>query len=343
MTSHNATNGTRPKLSTVLANTVATVATLSSYLAMVNFARDVLEMSAFLAYTTAGVFELMLFTVAIFARERAKDGKPYGAFMILTVVFATIAGGFAGWEELHAGHPLAAAAFRLFVAWSAAAAWHFDFLGLKELSTGISWRASRINRRMQAVQEATEALFRARDIGKRRAILRHERAYIRAVSRARHLVTPDEMRALTEAQQDSADALVSHLAFTRSGHERINAAFEGRGVQMPRVERRATVRTVAPNAPTVAPVASVALPVNATEDAPSPSVAAASVDDRPTGPGTLCHGCGRQNRGGKTPRAKFCQEDEYGNKSAKCKQLYNDGKGYYPKPSTNPEPVAAFA
>lgn len=344
MTSNNATNGTRPKLSTVLANTVATVATLSSYLAMVAFARDVLDMSVFLAYTTAGVFEMMLFTVAILARERAQEGKPYGTFMLLTVLFATAAGAFAGWEEIYAGHPWQAAAFRLLVAWSAAAAWHFEFLGLKELSTGISWRAARINRRMQAVQEATEALFRARDIGKTNVIKKREKAYIRAVSRARHLVTPDEMRALTEAQQDSADALVSHLAFTRSGHERINAAFEGRGVQVPRVERRATLRTVTPNAPTVPTVAPAALPTNTTEneDAPEPPVTTTSAETsrttiaatvtRETGEGRLCDGCGKPLPASATARARYCVEyDENGRRSQRCKNLYNSGRGYRAK------------
>lgn len=356
MTSNNATNRTRPKLSTVLANTVATVATLSSYLAMVAFARDVLDMSVFLAYTTAGVFEMMLFTVAILARERAQAGKPYGTFMLLTVVFATAAGAFAGWEEIYAGHPWQAAAFRLLVAWSAAAAWHFEFLGLKELSTGISWRAARINRRMQAVQEATEALFRARDLGKTKTIKKRESAYIRAVSRARRMVTPDEMRALTEAQQDSADALVSHLAFTRSGHERINAAFEGRGVQVPRVERRATVRTVTPNAPTVptvAPVASVAVPTNATEteDAPEPAVTAASAETsrtsiaatvaRETGEGRLCYGCGKPLPASATARARYCVEyDENGRRSQRCKNLFNSGRGYRAKAGVS-EPAFA--
>lgn len=356
MTSNNATNRTRPKLSTVLANTVATVATLSSYLAMVAFARDVLDMSVFLAYTTAGVFEMMLFTVAILARERAQEGKPYGTFMLLTVLFATAAGAFAGWEEIYAGHPWQAAAFRLLVAWSAAAAWHFEFLGLKELSTGISWRAARINRRMQAVQEATEALFRARDIGKTNVIKKREKAYIRAVSRARHLVTPDEMRALTEAQQDSADALVSHLAFTRSGHERINAAFEGRGIQAPRVERRATVRTVATNAVTVAsvaPVASVASLTNETEneDAPAPAVTAARAETprtsvaatvaRDSGQGRLCYGCGKPLPASATARARYCIEyDESGRRSQRCKNLYNSGRGYRAKADVS-EPAFA--
>lgn len=350
MTSNNATQRNRPKLSSVLANTVATVATLSSYLAMVAFARDVLEMSAFLAYTTAGVFEMMLFTVAILARERAEAGKPYGTFMLLTVVFATAAGAFAGWEEIYAGHPWQAAAFRLLVAWSAAAAWHFEFLGLKELSTGISWRAARINRRMQTVQEATEALFRARDLGKTNVIKKREAAYIRAVSRARHLVTPDEMRALTEAQQDSADALVSHLTFTRSGHERINAAFEGRGVQVPRVERRATLRTVTPNAPTVP---TVALPAkeNGTEDAPAPAVAAANADTprtavaatvtREAGEGRLCDGCGKPLPASATARARYCVEyDENGRRLQRCKNLFNSGRGYRAKDGVS-EPAFA--
>lgn len=344
MTSNNGTQRNRPKLSTVLANSVATVATLSSYIAMVNFATHVLEMSPIYAYATAGVFEMMLFTVAILARERAKDGKPYGMFMILTIVFATAAGCFAGWEEIYVGHPWGAAVFRLMVAWSAAAAWHFEFLGLKELSTGISWRAARINRRMQAVQEATEALFRARDIGKTSVIKKREKAYIRAVSRARHLVTPDEMRALTEAQQDSADALVSHLAFTRSGHERINAAFEGRGVQVPRVERRATLRTVTPNAPTVPTVAPAALPTNTTEneDAPEPPVTTTSAETsrtsiaatvtRETGEGRLCDGCGKPLPASATARARYCVEyDENGRRSQRCKNLFNSGRGYRAK------------
>ncbi len=342
MTSTNTTNTTRPKLSTILANTVATVATLSSYLAMVNFALDVLEMNPFLAYTTAGVFELMLFTVAIFARERAKEDRPYGTFMLLTVAFATVAGGFAGWEELHAGHPPAAAAFRLFVAWSAAAAWHFDFLGLKQLSTGISWRQGRINRRMQHVQEATESLFRARDIGNPRSIARHQRAYIRAVSRARSMVTPEEMRALTEAQQDSADALVSHLAFTRSGHERINAAFEGRGVQASRIERRATTtRTVTANAATVAVPAPSNAPQEVTEPASSaetPSTTVAATVTRESGQSRLCDGCGKPLPASATARARYCIEyDEQGRRRQTCKNLYNSGRGYRPKPGVTRE------
>lgn len=354
MTSNNTTQRNRPKLSSVLANTVATVATLSSYIAMVNFATHVLEMNPIYAYATAGVFEMMLFTVAILARERAKDDKPYGMFMLLTVVFATAAGCFAGWEEIYVGHPWGAAVFRLMVAWSAAAAWHFEFLGLKELSTGISWRAARINRRMQKVQEATEALFRARDLGKTNVIKKREKAYIRAVSRARRMVTPEEMRALTEAQQDSADALVSHLAFTRSGHERINAAFEGRGVQVPRVERRATVRTVTPNAPTVPTVAPVESTANATETevAPEPAVTAASAAEKPrtsvaatvtrdTGSGRLCDGCGKPLPASATARARYCVEyDESGRRSQRCKNLFNAGRGYRMK-ATASEPAFA--
>lgn len=342
MTSTNTTNTTRPKLSTILANTVATVATLSSYLAMVAFARDVLDMSVFLAYTTAGVFEMMLFTVAILARERAQAGKPYGTFMLLTVVFATAAGAFAGWEEIYAGHPWQAAAFRLLVAWSAAAAWHFEFLGLKELSTGISWRAARINRRMQAVQEATEALFRARDIGKTNVIKKREKAYIRAVSRARHLVTPEEMRALTEAQQDSADALVSHLAFTRSGHERINAAFEGRGVQASRIERRATTtRTVTADAATVAVPSPSNAPQEVTEPASSaetPSTTVAATVTRESAQSRLCDGCGKPLPASATARARYCIEyDEQGRRRQTCKNLYNSGRGYRPKPGVTRE------
>lgn len=91
----NTTNRRHPRASTILAVLVAGIATVNAYLAMVAFAIDMVGMDEGTAYVTAGVFELSLFTVAVLAREAAKDNRPNGILLTLTWVLSGASGVFA--------------------------------------------------------------------------------------------------------------------------------------------------------------------------------------------------------------------------------------------------------
>lgn len=343
-TSHNATNGpiwNRWDLSTILVNLAAGTATMSSYLAIVGFAQVVLKMNAPMAYTLSGVFELAMLALALKARKAVREARPHLFLSILTMAMAVASGLFAGWEEIHLGHPFAAAVFRFLVAITGAALWEISLVGDKHIAAGISWREARQYRRMQAVQEAAEDWGRARDLGYSPRRLRHyERAYIRARRRARRIVTPHEMTEHTQAQEASANATVNHLVHTLNGQERERAALDGR------IPARPTQRRTVNATPTVAapsPVAQVEA-ATTTDDAPAVLVAVASETNPrtqvttpvpgagyPTGPGAACWGCGKLIEAHRTPRARYCDKNSNGEKSQACKGIYQGGSGFHSK------------
>jgi hypothetical protein len=177
---------------------VALVSTAAAYVAMVAFGRDVLDMSPAYAYSFAGVFELSLVTVALMAREAAQDNRPNATLLTLTWLLSAASGVFAGWHEIHVGHPAAAAAFRFCVPLLAALMWHLALVGDRHLATGRSWSQLRTGARMHALFLTTEAWHRAAGAndGSRRGRRRLERANarrLRARSVALRTVPPTDM------------------------------------------------------------------------------------------------------------------------------------------------------
>ncbi|MBE1874453.1 hypothetical protein IHE71_01865, partial [Myceligenerans sp. TRM 65318] len=191
---------------------VALVSTGSAYLAMVQFGIDVLAMDPATAYATAGVFELSLVTVALLAREAAKDNRPGGTLLTLTWALSSASGAFAAWHEIFIGHPLGAAIFRFLVPLLAALMWHLALIGDRHLATGMSWSGMRQARRMHALFLTTEDLFRAQSLldgsrSSRRRLVRAEARRRRARSIALRTVPPTEMRAQVAAWAEALSAV----------------------------------------------------------------------------------------------------------------------------------------
>lgn len=135
---------------------LAAVATGSAYIAMVGFGRDVVGMSAGVAYTTAGFLEGCLVVVALMAREAAQQERPNGLLLGLTWAFSAASAVFAAWHEIELGHSPAAAVFRFLVPFVAALMWHLVLVGDRHLATGRSWSQLRASGRMHAALEAVE-------------------------------------------------------------------------------------------------------------------------------------------------------------------------------------------
>lgn len=204
---------------------VALISTGSAYLAMVQFGIDVLAMNQGTAYATAGVFELSLVTVALLAREAARDNRPGGTLLALTWALSSASGVFAAWHEAYIGHPVGAILFRFIVPLLAALMWHLALIGDRHLATGTSWSAMRQSARMHALFLTTEDLFRAQSLhdgsrGARRRLARAEAGRRRARSVALRTVPPMEMRAqvaawceaLAAVGDGTADVARLHLA-----------------------------------------------------------------------------------------------------------------------------------
>lgn len=135
---------------------LAAIATGSAYIAMVGFGRDVVGMSAGVAYTTAGFLEGCLVMVALMAREAAQQERPNGLLLGLTWAFSAASAVFAAWHEIELGHSPAAAVFRFLVPFVAALMWHLVLVGDRHLATGRSWSQLRASGRMHAALEAVE-------------------------------------------------------------------------------------------------------------------------------------------------------------------------------------------
>jgi hypothetical protein len=204
---------------------VALISTGSAYLAMVQFGIDVLAMNQGTAYATAGVFELSLVTVALLAREAARDNRPGGTLLALTWALSSASGVFAAWHEAYIGHPIGAVLFRFIVPLLAALMWHLALIGDRHLATGTSWSALRQSARMHALFLTTEDLFRAQSLhdgsrAARRRLARAEAGRRRARSVALRTVPPMEMRAqvaawceaLAAVGDGTADVARLHLA-----------------------------------------------------------------------------------------------------------------------------------
>ncbi|MEV0894658.1 helix-turn-helix domain-containing protein [Promicromonospora sp. MEB111] len=204
---------------------VALISTGSAYLAMVQFGIDVLAMSQGTAYATAGVFELSLVTVALLAREAARDNRPGGTLLALTWALSSASGVFAAWHEAYIGHPVGAVVFRFIVPLLAALMWHLALIGDRHLATGTSWSALRQSARMHALFLTTEDLFRAQSLNDgsraaRRRLARAEAGRRRARSVALRTVPPTDMRAqvaawceaLAAVGDGTADVARLHLA-----------------------------------------------------------------------------------------------------------------------------------
>ncbi|MFD2793500.1 helix-turn-helix domain-containing protein [Promicromonospora vindobonensis] len=204
---------------------VALISTGSAYLAMVQFGIDVLAMNQGTAYATAGVFELSLVTVALLAREAARDNRPGGTLLALTWALSSASGVFAAWHEAYIGHPVGAVVFRFIVPLLAALMWHLALIGDRHLATGTSWSAMRQSARMHALFLSTEDLFRAQSLSDgsrsaRRRLARAEAGRRRARSVALRTVPPMEMRAqvaawceaLAAVGDGTADVARLHLA-----------------------------------------------------------------------------------------------------------------------------------
>lgn len=207
---------------------VALISTGSAYLAMVQFGIDVLAMNQGTAYATAGVFELSLVTVALLAREAARDNRPGGTLLALTWALSSASGVFAAWHEAYIDHPVGAVLFRFIVPLLAALMWHLALIGDRHLATGTSWSAMRQSARMHALFLTTEDLFRAQSLNDgsrtaRRRLARAEAGRRRARSVALRTVPPTEMRAqvaawceaLAAVGDGTADVARLHLADRR--------------------------------------------------------------------------------------------------------------------------------
>ncbi|ACZ32444.1 hypothetical protein Xcel_3445 (plasmid) [Xylanimonas cellulosilytica DSM 15894] len=191
---------------------VAVISTRSAYLAMVHFGVDVVGMSTEDAWTSAGVFELSLATVALLAREAAKENRPSGTLLSLTWVLSSASGFFAAWHELYIGNPVGAALFRFTVPLLAALMWHLALIGDRHLATGTSWSETRTTARMHALFTTTETWFRARAIddgsrSSRRSVARADHARQRARRAVLKHVGTSQIRSTIAVWLDAVDAL----------------------------------------------------------------------------------------------------------------------------------------
>ncbi|MCP2266400.1 hypothetical protein ACFQHV_06545 [Promicromonospora thailandica] len=211
---------------------VALISTVSAYLAMVGFGRDVLGMDAATAYTTAGVFELSLVTVALLAREAARDNRPGGTLLTLTWALSSASGVFAAVHEVYLGHPAGAVLFRFVVPLLAALMWHLALIGDRHLASGASWSSMRQSARMHALFLTTEDAVRAHaaDDGTpaaRRAIVRAEARRRAARAVALRTVPPAEMRTRTVEWLDSLSAVADAVTDVARLHVEANNRVAG--------------------------------------------------------------------------------------------------------------------
>lgn len=211
---------------------VALISTISAYLAMVGFGTDVLGMDPVTAYTTAGVFELSLVTVALLAREAARDNRPGGTLLTLTWALSSASGVFAAVHEVYLGHPAGAVAFRFVVPLLAALMWHLALIGDRHLASGASWSGMRQSMRMHALFLTTEDAVRAHaaDDGTpaaRRAIVRAEARRRSARAVALKSVPPAEMRTRTVEWLDSLSAVADAVTDVARLHVEANNRVAG--------------------------------------------------------------------------------------------------------------------
>ncbi|WP_419704593.1 hypothetical protein [Promicromonospora sp. NFX87] len=211
---------------------VALISTGSAYLAMVSFGIDVLGMNQGTAYTTAGVFELSLITVALLAREAARDNRPGGTLLTLTWALSSASGVFAAWHELYMGHPLGAVLFRFIVPLLAALMWHLALIGDRHLASGATWSGIRQSMRMHALFLTTEDAVRAHaaDDGTpsaRRAVERAEARRRAARAVALKSVPPAEMRTRTAEWLDSLSAVADAVTDVARLHVEANNRVAG--------------------------------------------------------------------------------------------------------------------
>jgi hypothetical protein len=227
--------GRSRRLVLAAAVSVAAISTVGAYLAMVSFGIDVLTMSPATAYATAGVFELSLVTVALLAREAARDARPGGVLLALTWALSSASGVFAAWHELYMGHPAGAAVFRFLVPLLAALMWHLALIGDRHLATGTSWSSMRATARMHALFLTTEDAARAHQgadttTASQRAVARAEARRRRARAVALRTVPPDEMRARAAAHLDALSAVADAVSDVAAMHAHTNHRVSGLSV-----------------------------------------------------------------------------------------------------------------
>ncbi|WP_454858441.1 hypothetical protein [Promicromonospora soli] len=232
------TNNTRPgsrRLVLAGAVSVALISTVSAYLAMVGFGTDVLGMDPVTAYTTAGVFELSLVTVALLAREAARDNRPGGTLLTLTWALSSASGVFAAVHEVYLGHPAGAVAFRFIVPLLAALMWHLALIGDRHLASGASWSSMRQTARMHALFLTVEDAARVHEAGTgtpggRRAIERAEARRRRARAVALRTVPPEQMRHHVAAWLESLSAVADATTDVARMHVETNQRVAGLAV-----------------------------------------------------------------------------------------------------------------
>lgn len=217
---------------------VALISTVSAYLAMVGFGRDVLGMDAATAYTTAGVFELSLVTVALLAREAARDNRPGGTLLTLTWALSSASGVFAAVHEVYLGHPAGAVLFRFVVPLLAALMWHLALIGDRHLASGASWSSMRQTARMHRLFLTVEDAARVHETGTgtpagRRAIERAEAKRRKARAVALRTVPPEQMRAHVAAWLESLSAVADGTADVARMHIETNQRVAGLAVAAP--------------------------------------------------------------------------------------------------------------
>lgn len=210
---------------------VALISTVSAYLAMVGFGIDVLGMDQGTAYTTAGVFELSLMTVALLAREAARDNRPGGTLLTLTWALSSASGVFAAWHEVYMGHPAGAVLFRFIVPLLAALMWHLALIGDRHLATGASWSSMRQTARMHALFLTVEDAARAHESGK--GIVRAEARRRRARAVALRTVPPEQMRHHVGAWLESLSAVADATTDVARMHIETNQRVAGLAVAAP--------------------------------------------------------------------------------------------------------------
>lgn len=331
----NLANRRMPRPSTILAVTVAGLATFNAYQAMVAFAVDMLGMDRTTAYVTAGVFELSLFTVAVLAREAAKDDRPNGILLTLTWVLSGASGVFAAIHEADLGHGLGAILFRLSVPTLAALMWHLALVGERHLATGTTWADARRLRAMQAMYEAAEDSLRIGPDGRkgRRAAARFRRAR----SRARRLSPPAVMIHQTQSWDAASAAETATILTARDNHARQMAAFANHQLDAP-APAPATSSTPAtdiePTAPApVAVVRPAPVPVSVPVAVPVYAQTAAATTDSTTRVTAVvdgdrkCQGCGAPLPADAPANRRFCSKTKPdGTRDQSCKNRYHQAQ-----------------
>lgn len=188
----------------------AAIATITSYVGIVGFARDVVGMGTLEAITLAGFFEVGLVGAGFKAREAAANGEGTRTLSAITWALSLATGIFAAWHEVEVGASDAAAVFRFVVPLAAAGFWHIVLVGARNHAIGRTLREVREDGRFHSMITAQRDRHRLAAYGvKGRKLDRATRRQDRAEARALRMIDPAQMRDMSTKWGHAMNAVVT--------------------------------------------------------------------------------------------------------------------------------------